>query len=106
MEHQNESMAVRIPHAGAIRFFAVHSVTNEGYAFWWNGGTLREMLRMDYDFSDNISVWLAYSNPTDEDVVKAFRLGRYKKKRTELAWALVHIMNVVHAAGHLHNSRL
>jgi hypothetical protein len=103
LEHQNESMAVRIPHAGVIRFAAVHATTYEGYAYWWNGGTLRQMLNMDNDYPDNIDIRLLYSNPTEEEVVKAFHLARFRKKRTELAWAFVHIMNAVHIAGHLHN---
>jgi hypothetical protein len=34
MEHLNKSMAVRIAHAGVIRFFAIHAEEYEGYAFW------------------------------------------------------------------------
>jgi hypothetical protein len=103
LEHQNESMAVRIPHSRVIRFVAVHARTNEGYSYWWNGGTLRQMLNLDNDYPDNIYVRLQYSNPTKSDVTKAFHLARFRKKRTELAWALVHIMNAVHVSGHLHN---
>jgi hypothetical protein len=40
MEHLNESMAVRIAHAGVICFFAIYTKEYEGYALWWNGGTL------------------------------------------------------------------
>ncbi len=58
---------------------------------------------MDNNYPDNIQVRLMHSNPTEEEVVKAYHLGRFRKKRTELAWALVHIMNAVHIAGHLHN---
>ena len=103
MEHQNESMAVRIPHSGVIRFVAVHATTNEGYSYWWNGGTLRQMLNLDSNFPRDINMRLLHCNPTEKEVVEAFRLGRFRKKRTELAWALVHIMNEVHSAGHLHN---
>ncbi|MBE3102861.1 MAG: hypothetical protein IMZ40_01335 [Bacilli bacterium] len=103
LEHQNESMAVRIAHPGVIRFAVVHATSYEGYAYWWNGGTLRQMLNMDNNYPDNIQVRLMHSNPTEEEVVKAYRLKRFRKKRTELAWALVHIMNAVHIAGHLHN---
>lgn len=34
LEHQNESLAVRIPHAGVIRFVAIHPIKYEGYAYW------------------------------------------------------------------------
>jgi serine/threonine protein kinase len=61
------------------------------------------MLNLDNDYPDNIYVRLQYSNPTESDVTKAFHLARFRKKRTELAWALVHIMNAVHVSGHLHN---
>ena len=33
LEHNTESMAVRIPHSGVIRLFAVHATRNEGYTF-------------------------------------------------------------------------
>ena len=47
---------------------------------------------------------MAYDQPNEaEEVIDAFRLGRWRKKRTELAWAFVHIMNAVHLGGHLHN---
>jgi hypothetical protein len=40
MEHQNKSMAVTIPHPGVIKFAVIHAEIYEGYAYWWNGGTL------------------------------------------------------------------
>jgi hypothetical protein len=104
MEHNTESMAVRIPHAGVIRFFAVHSKKNEGYSFWWNGGTLREMMRLDQYYPDNIAVRVMYEpRITEEEIIAAKNLKRFRAKRVELAWALLHIMNAVHIAGHLHN---
>ena len=33
IEHQNESMAVTIPHPGVIRFVAIHPNKYEGYAY-------------------------------------------------------------------------
>jgi hypothetical protein len=33
MEHQNKLMAVTIPHAGVIRFAAIHVERHEGYEF-------------------------------------------------------------------------
>jgi len=59
MEYQNESMAVRIPHAGVIRFAAMHAVESEGYSYWWNGRTLRHMLNLDNEYSDDIHVRVA-----------------------------------------------
>ena len=56
MEHNTESMAVRIPHVGVIRFYIVHARKNEGYSFQWNGGTLRQMLAMDQRYPQNIAI--------------------------------------------------
>jgi hypothetical protein len=103
LEHHNETMAARIPHAGVIRFAAVHATNYEGCAYWWNGGTLRQMLNMDNDYPDNIFIRLSYSYASEVEVIRAHYLARFKKKRTELAWAFLNIMNAVHVAKHLHN---
>jgi hypothetical protein len=103
VEHQNESMAVTIGHPGVIRFFAIHATKYEGYAFWWNGGTIREMLTRDRDYGDDVYVHLNFGNFPDDEIIRAHQLVRFRKKRTELAWALLHIMNEVHNSGNLHN---
>ena len=103
VEHFNEVMAMRIPHPGVIRFVAVHGTANEGYSYWWNGGTMREMFHLDNKFPKNIADGLANPNVTDDEVVRAFQLARFRKRRTELAWAFVVMMKEVHACGHLHN---
>ena len=96
-------MAVTIPHPGVIRFAAIHASEYEGYAFWWNGGTIREMLNRDLEFGEDVYVRLAYGNYPDDEIIRVHQLLRFRKKRTELAWALVHIMNEVHKSGNLHN---
>ena len=103
VEHQNESMAVRIPHPGVIRFVAIHADKYEGYTYWWNGGTLREMLNRDYEYGDDVFIHLHYGNFPDDEVIRAHQLVCFRKKRTELAWALLHIMNEVHKSNNLHN---
>lgn len=103
LEHQNESMAVRIPHPGVIRFNAVHATRNEGYSYWWNGGTLRRMLFLDRDYPDDIHIRLLHPNTTEKQFEEAHQLARFRKKRTELAWAFLHIMNAVHLAKYRHN---
>ena len=103
MEHFNEAMAMRIAHPGVIRFVAIHATKYEGYSFWWNGGTLRSMLNMDHDYPSNIQDRLMHANLSEDEVVRAFQLARFRKKRTELAWAFVVMMKEVHACGHLHN---
>ena len=103
-EHQNESMAVTIPHAGVIRFAAIHAELYEGYAFWWNGGTLRDMFNLDNQYGENIYARVAYDNTSGEhDLIRASHLRRFRNKRTELAWALLHIMDEVHKSHNLHN---
>ena len=102
-EHQNESMAVRIPHPGVIRFVAIHPEKYEGYAYWWNGGTVREMLNRDFHYGDDVYTRLNNGNYPDDEIIRVHQLLRFRKKRTELAWALLRIMNEVHKSKNLHN---
>ena len=103
IEHQNESMAVTIPHPSIIRFVAIHPNKYEGYANWWNGGTLREMLNRDCKFGDEPFICLNRGNYPDDEVNQVHRLIRFRRKRIELEWALLYIMNEVHKSHNLHN---
>ena len=103
LEHQNESMAVRISHPGVIRYVAIHAHKYEGYAYWWNGGTLRQMFNLDNAYGDDIYARTLHAPLAPEDVIEADRLCRFRKKRTELAWAFVIIMSEVHMSNNLHN---
>ena len=103
IEHQNESMAVTIPHSGVIRFVAIHPNKYEGYAYWRNGGTLQEMLNRDRKFGDESFIRLNRGNYLDDEVNQVHRLIRFRRKWTELAWALLYIMNEVHKSHNLHN---
>jgi hypothetical protein len=40
-----EAMALRSAHEGCIKWIAVHPTLSEGYTLWWNGRTIREMIR-------------------------------------------------------------
>jgi hypothetical protein len=80
MEYLNESMAVRIPHVGVIRFFAIHAEEYEGYAFWWNGGTLRDMFNLDNRYPEDILVQVAYLNKLDKDFLCTMQLRRFRMK--------------------------
>jgi hypothetical protein len=80
MEHQNELMAVMIPHAGVIRFAAIHAERYEGYALWWNGGTLRDMFNLDNRYGDNIATRVAYENTSGNELLRAEHLCRFRKK--------------------------
>jgi len=103
LEHLVECMALRIKHLGIIRFVATHTLLYKGFAYWWNGGTIREMLNRDRDYGDDVFVHLNFHTYPVEEVERANQLVRFRKTRTELAWALIHIMNEVHKGGHLHN---
>jgi len=61
------------------------------------------MLTLDKSYPDNIALHLTYVLPMVADVIAVQQLARFRKKRMELAWALVHIMHAVHDAGYLHN---
>jgi hypothetical protein len=78
-------MAVRITHAGVIRFFAFHIEEYEGYAFWWNGGTLRDLFNLDNRYPEDILIRVAYLNTPNKEFLCTMQLCRFKKKRTELA---------------------
>jgi serine/threonine protein kinase len=103
MEHQNESMAVTIPHPGVIKFSAIHVEIYEGYAYWWNGGTLRDMFNLDGRYGNDIAARVMYGNTSGEEFLCAQQLRRFRKKQTELAWALLHIMDEVLKSHNLHN---
>jgi serine/threonine protein kinase len=100
-------MAVTIPHPGVIKFAAIHAEIYgeiyEGYAYWWNGGTLRDMFNLDGRYSDDITVRVMYDNTSGEEFLRAQQVRRFQKKRTELAWALLHIMDEVLKSHNLHN---
>ena len=55
MEHQNELMAVTIPHVGVIQFAVIYAERYEGYAFWWNGRILWNIFNLDNRYGNNIA---------------------------------------------------
>jgi len=57
------------------------------------------MLNLDVDYATNIFIWLMHSHLIETGIQEATYLTKFRKKRKELAWALLHIMN----AAHLHN---
>jgi len=88
-------------HDGVVRYAVVHATKNEGYLYWWNNGTLQQMLNLDDNYLDNLSIWLTYDTLTNEHVDAAFHLGQWRKKHIKLAWALLHILNAMHVTEHL-----
>jgi hypothetical protein len=61
-------MVVTIPYAGVIRHVAIYAQRYEGYAYWWNGGTLQEMFDLDNRYGENIYQWMKYENTLDKDL--------------------------------------
>jgi Protein tyrosine and serine/threonine kinase len=105
-----EAMALRSAHEGCIKWIAVHSEKNEGYTLWWNGGTIREMLRDEASFNrDDVQATLHAAILLDsrDDYQKkleaAKRVEVFRKKRHELAWTFLNTMNNVHHCHTLHN---
>ena len=96
-------MVMTILHPGVIRCVAIYAQKYEGYAYWWNGGTLREMLNLDNAYGNDIYALVMHPNSSEEDYVKADRLRRFRKKRTQLAWTFVIIMCEVDMNGNLHS---
>lgn len=103
MELQNELMAIRILHGSIIRFVVIHDQKYEGYANWWNGGILQEMFTLDNRYGKNIFLQVAYENMLDNDLLRIQQLRRFQKKKTKLAWALLHIMDEMYKSNNLHN---
>ena len=79
MEHQNELMAMTIPHLGVIKFVAIHVEIYEEYAYWWNGGTLRDMFNLDGRYGDDILACVMYDNISYEEFLHAQQLRRFRK---------------------------
>ena len=103
VDHNNESLAIRIPHNGVIRFMAIHQREHVGYMYWWNGGTLRDMLQRDHEASDNLHIHYTFNRNPEDSLIQGRRLRLFRSKRTELAWALCNIIDAVHKYGYLHN---
>ena len=105
-----EAMALRSAHEGCIKWIAVHPSKNEGYTLWWNGGTLREMLRDEALYnreSIHLTLQAAILIDSRDDYQKkletALRVEVFRKKRHELAWTFLNTMNNVHHCHTLHN---
>ena len=61
------------------------------------------MLNCDRKFGDDVFIRIHYGHYPDDKVLHAHQLVRFRKKCTELAWALLYIMNEVHKSSNLHN---
>lgn len=110
MRFNAEAMALRSAHEGCIKWIAVHPSNNEGYTLWWNGGTIREMIRAEASYNrEDVEATLhaAFLIDSRDDFMKkqetARRVEVFRKKRHELAWTFLNTMNNVHHCHTLHN---
>ncbi|KAG0571933.1 hypothetical protein KC19_VG055000 [Ceratodon purpureus] len=103
VDHNNESLAIRIPHPGVIRFMAIHQLEHVGFMFWWNGGTLRAMLQRDNEAPGDLPIDYIFRENAEDSPILGKRLQLFRSKRTELAWALCNIIDAVHKYGYLQN---
>ena len=69
VEHLNESLAVRIAHPGVICFMAIHPNKYQGYTYWWNGGTIREILARDTQYEDNPYKHYVYRDHPEDEII-------------------------------------
>ena len=97
-------MAMTIPHASVIQFVAIHAERYKEYTLWWNDGTLRDIFDLDNRYDDNIVARVAYENTSGDELLHDEHLRQFHKKRIELAWALLHIMDEIHQSHNLHNN--
>jgi hypothetical protein len=105
-----EAMAVRSAHEGCIKWIAVHPTKSEGYSLWWNGGTIREMMRDEVQYnreSIHITLQVAFLIDSNDDYQNKLDVARrvevFRKKRHKLAWTFLNTMNNVHHCHTLHN---
>ena len=61
------------------------------------------MFNLDNRFGNNITARVAYDNISGDELLHVKYLCQFWKKRTELAWALLHIMDEVYKSHNLHN---
>lgn len=98
-----EALVCPCTHPGVIKFFALNDTTMECYAQWWNGGTLKDMFEVDHDYREPDEIGDIGYDPNPQTLQKRKRLMAYRRNRTELAWALVCIVDAVQQDRVLHN---
>jgi hypothetical protein len=105
-----EAMTLRSVQEDCIKWIAVHPTEPEGYTLWWNGGTIREMLRDEAQFNRedvHITLQAAILIDSKDDYQKKLELAThmdvFQKKRHKLAWTFLNTMNNVHHCCTLHN---
>ena len=90
-------------HLGVINFFVINDMTMECYSQWWNGGTLGAMFTLDHRNQDPDEMGELAYNATPLTMQQAKQFMAYRRNRTELAWALICIVDAVQESLVLHN---
>jgi hypothetical protein len=98
-----EALVCPCTHPGVIKFFAINDMTMECYSQWWNGGTLGDMFTLDQQNRDPEEIGELAYHATPQTMQEAKRLMAYRRNRTELAWALISIVDAVQQSSVLHN---
>jgi hypothetical protein len=108
-----KAMALRSTHEGCIKWITVHPIKSEGYTLWWNGETIREMMRDEerYNREDvHITLQAAILIDSRDDYQKKLDTARlmevFRKKCHESAWTFLNTMNNVYYCHTLHNVML
>jgi serine/threonine protein kinase len=101
-ERAVEALACPIEHVGLIKFWVVNSKTMEAYTLWWNGGSFRSFMRINYKVSlaedyENILNHPAHTMQ-ELEMIKA-----YRTKAAKLAMSLIITMARVHKRKILYN---
>jgi hypothetical protein len=103
-------MTLRSAHEDCIKWIAVHPTKSEGYTLWWNGGTIREMMKDEAQYNrESIYIILqaAFLIDSNDDYQKKLDAARhvevFRMKRHKLAWTFLNTMNNVHHCHTLYN---
>ena len=99
-----EALVCPCDHPGVIKFFAINDMTMECYSQWWNGGTLGAMFILDKNNRDPEEIGELAYHATPQTMQEAKHIMAYRRNRTELAWALLCIVDAVQQCSVLHNN--
>ena len=103
-------MALQSTHEGCIKWIAVHPTKLEGYTLWWNGRTIRKMIRNEALYnreSVHITLQIVILIDSNDDYQKklqsAMREEVFRKKCHTLVWTFLNTMNNVHHCYTMYN---
>jgi len=97
-----EALVCPLNHSDIIKFFAIHSRTNEAYSLWWNGRHLNQLSQLDQDVLTTIE-WYKMKKAARLLKEKQKQLSLFQRHKAKLASALVYVANFMHKSRVLHN---